>query len=168
MWTLFFKLAGALVIVACGWLAGSGGASSLRMKRLFYEDMIELCELLQNNVAYQRDPLPVFFAGELQGRRFSVLRFEAPGSEEFAAWRERFLSATLARLSLSEHEQDVFRAFFLGLGSGNAQEEGDRLHYYGALFASAREDAQKKERECARLYRSLGVCAGLTAAILLF
>ena len=168
MWTLFFKLAGALVIVACGWLAGSDGASSLRMKRLFYEDMIELCELLQSNVAYQRDPLPVFFAGEPQGRHFSVLRFEAQGTEEFTVWRERFLSGTLARLSLSEHEQDVFRAFFLGLGSGNAQEESDRLHYYGALFASAREDAQKKERECARLYRSLGVCAGLTAAILLF
>lgn len=167
MWTLFFKLAGALVIVACGWLAGSGGASSLRMKRLFYEDMIELCELLQNNVAYQRTPCRYFCRGA-PGAAFSVLRFEAQGAEEFTAWRERFLSATLARLSLSEHEQDVFRAFFLGLGGGNAQEEGDRLHYYGALFASAREDAQKKERECARLYRSLGVCAGLTAAILLF
>ncbi|WP_243165841.1 stage III sporulation protein AB [Anaerofilum hominis] len=168
MWTLFFKLAGALVIVACGWLAGSGGASSLRTKRMFYEDMIELCELLQNNVAYQRDPLPVFFARETQGRQFSVLRFDTRGLEEFASWRTRFLSDTLARLSLSPHEQSVFHEFFLGLGNGSAQEECGRLHYYGALFASAQEEARKKERECARLYRSLGVCAGLTAAILLF
>ena len=165
--TLFFKIFGALVVICCGWSLGNSAAGKLRCQRVFWEDLITLCELLENNALYLRRPLPDFFVQEITSYNFSVLSFPPGADKNFSVWRKTAWIQIVRQSDLEHASLDRVRSFWDSLGTGGAEEEAERIRYYHASFVQARTDAKNKEDGSVRVYRSLGICGGMVAALLL-
>ena len=167
MWTAFFKLCGGGMLVGCGWLAGSARASGLRRRRMLFEDLVTLCGLLERNLAGKREPLPAFFQEELAASLFGILRFDGARDQPFERWYAGFWETEDQFAPLREEELLRIRAFWDALGSAAGEEEAGRLRFFSQYFAALAEQARAAERKNTRLCRSLGVCAGGVAALLL-
>ena len=62
MWTAFLRMCGAGMVVGCGWFAGNTRAAEFRQRRMLFEDLVTLCDLLIRNLEGRRVSLPVFFS----------------------------------------------------------------------------------------------------------
>lgn len=167
MLQLLLKLFGAVAVVGCGWMIGSGLASNLHRQTAFYEDMITLCELLENNAMHLRRSLPDFFAQELGRRSFRVLRIPPLQGRDFASWRSGAWQEIARQSGLPQDALEDARIFWNALGSGGSEEETERIRYYRSAFGQALADAREQEKRSSRVYRSLGICGGMVAALLI-
>lgn len=167
MLQLFFKLSGTAAVVCCGWMVGSGLAGNLQRQTAFYEDLIALCELLENNVQHLRRPLPDFFSQEMERHCFRVLRIPQRQETDFALWRSRAWQEIARQSGLKQPALEDIRIFWNSLGSGGSEEETERIRYYRSTFEQALIDARDQENRSSRVYRSLGICGGMVMALLI-
>lgn len=167
MWTAFLRMCGAGMVVGCGWFAGNTRAAEFRQRRMLFEDLVTLCDLLIRNLEGRRVSLPVFFQKDLTPSLFSLLRFEGAKSEKFEKWHRNFWKDTGQYAPLSKEEMVRIEEFWSELGSAGGEEEAGRLHFFSQYFAAAAERAKEAEKQNTRLCRSLGVCAGGVIALLL-
>ena len=167
MLPLLFKTLGAALIICCGWTIGNGTAKNLRRRCDFYQDMITLCELLENNALYLRRALPDFFAEELTHRSFLVLHIPELKETPFLSWRAQAWEEISGQSGLSLGALEDARIFWNALGSSGSEQEAERIRYYRSVFEQSLAAAKNVETKSARVYRSLGICGGMVAALLI-
>lgn len=150
------RLAGAALLVVCGWCAGD--AARLRTQRHLdeLEATVRLLRRLRREIGGRQTDLRRLYAallceGELD---FAGASGEAGSFQNLAP-----------PPSFSPREAECFRECVSALGRAEAVQECARLDYAIERFEAFRQQAQEESRTRLALARRLGIGAGLTAAV---
>ncbi|MGN0662769.1 MAG: hypothetical protein ACI4LE_06435 [Faecalibacterium sp.] len=147
------RVAGALLLVGCGWFAGGAFQGRLDGHAEVVRQVTRLLERVRQEIAYRRTDPDRLYAqlgreGLLCPRPGGMLQTLAPPSE------------------LTAEESECFSECFSGLGRASAEQECERLDYYIERFCDFRQQAEGRAQEQAGLSRRLGLAAGAMLGLL--
>lgn len=145
------RLAGAALLVGCGWCAGDAAQSCLAAHEDALRRCVELLHRIRQEVAYRRADLSCLY--------------EELRREGFALSGES-LQSLAPPPALTKDEASCFSECVSGLGRASARQECERLDYYLQRFEEYLRAAQGRTQSGAALTRRLGLAAGAVAALL--
>lgn len=151
---------------------GFGKAASYKERRRELEDTLELIRLLHLEIAYRKDGLAKVFqrTGQKKPCWFAdVLRECAAGLETQEplerAWQDA-LQKEIRGCPLCREDTVILTDLFLGLGRSDTRGQEQILKPATERLQQQIRKARDQEEKMGRLYRSLGMAAGVVAAIL--
>ena len=164
-------IAGILLFLVCTVL-GFSKASTYKTSRTELENTLELIRLLHLDIAYRKDALvKVFQRAGLQKRCWfaEILPECAEGLTAQRplgnAWQEALQKNELDCPLLPE-DTEILTDLFLGLGRSDTSGQKQILEPAVYRLEQQIRKAQEQEYKMGKLYRSLGLAAGVVAAIL--
>lgn len=159
-------MAGALLLAAACGGAGLYRAQRERRARRLLEDLLRLLDMFEEGILYQRSPTDKLWRQALAMHAcFSVL--ELPENGEQAQWAQLLKNAPELEGVLSAEVRPAVCRWLAALGCSEAEAECGRIRALRALLLREAEKARERETQAARLYTTLGLCAGAAAVILL-
>lgn len=171
---MLLKMAGSLMLLWAATSVGFGSARSLENQVLELERLEVALESLSSGVSYALEPLPraMMKAGERAGGETGRL-FCLMGAESGLAGRrtphEAFTSVVAEGLGpqVSRAVRDILADLFRTLGASGHKEQVRHIDMSIDRVRSYRKSVEDECRKKARVYRYLGVLAGLSAVIAL-
>lgn len=160
---MLLKLCGAALLTLSGLLGGCWYARRLGIRRDFLRSFIAFLDALATLLRYRAEDIytSVNSSGEL---------FHFPPearSQPFPQAWESQISPFPARYALSRQDFTLLREFGAELGATDIQGQLSHIALYRTLFekqlAAANEDIKSK----AKLYRTLGLFTGASAALMM-
>ncbi|MGI6030436.1 MAG: stage III sporulation protein AB [Eubacteriales bacterium] len=167
-------LLGIGLVALCGGIGVQAGGV-LHRRRKGIHTLVFALDLLNGEIAYSMTPLRRAFykiaavtEGPVQDF-FTVCarRMEAHDQRLTDIWREE-LQPLRESLPLGREEVDSLLELGAVLGKNDQENQKLALDRARMQLQSLLEEARQKEREGVRLYRSLGVAAGVFLALLLW
>lgn len=172
---MWLKAAGCLLVVAASTLFGFSLAARYTSRPQQVRQLINGISALQSNIRYASAPLTVAFEQSARGLSGPVaqlflvigrlLRQDASLTPREAIGRA--LAAGNAELSLRHQETEAVILFGSNLGQMNREEQVRYCDLLMAQLATLEQNALTLRDQNVNMYRYLGVCGGLAAAILL-
>lgn len=145
------RAAGAVLLVACGWLAGDAVQTRCRDHVRALSWAVWLVQRLRQEIAYQQADLELLYR---------QLCREDPGLPP---------QGSLDRLplprALTPPERSALEECLAGLGRATAEQECERLDYYRLRLEKALAEADRQEKARAALTHRLGLAAGAVLAL---
>ena len=156
------KIIGGFLLAAAGLGFGCARARRLAIRREFLGRVLTFISCLSTELRYRNDD--IFSLVNSCGELFQVSQI---GSSPFySSWRAR-IGKLRRRWSLTPRDMDLLDELGSRLGTTDSEGQLTHLAHYKALFerqlAEARADAEQKTK----LYKTLGLFAGVSAAIML-
>ena len=145
------RMAGALLLVICGWLAGDAVQTGCRAHVQALRWAIWLVQRLRQEIAYRQADRELLYRLLCQ--------------EDPALSGQGGLSQLPLPSSLTGEEQTLLQECLSGIGHAAAQQECERLDYYQLRFEKILVEAEQKEQARAALTHRLGVAAGAVLAL---
>lgn len=161
------KLAGALLLIGAGFLAGYMESHKLSVRVEKLEAFLRFLTSAQTEIRYSSMPVDAILqahGGEISF--FSRLRASAANGSWGSAWNDA-VGCHAREEGFSEKDLALLKGF--GSGFGASDSEGQAAHFglYKTLTASALDEARRDRDRKSKLYLMLGVFGGMAAAILL-
>jgi stage III sporulation protein AB len=158
------KAVGALCLIFAGTAAGCLQSRKLRRRRDRLQAFLQFLAEAKTEISYTAAPVEEIV--ERHGKKLSFLQpyFQAvqEGQPFVQAWRK-----AAANPALTPQERVLLRDFGEGFGATDVQGQLAHCSLYEELTRQELGEAQKTYQKDGRLYRMLGVCAGLIFALVL-
>lgn len=161
MSALWLKVCGAFLLSAAGILTGFLFARRLHTRRRFYREFSAFLTSLKTALRYRGDN--IFTLVNQSGDLFAVTEI---GDQPFeAAWKNA-VEDFPKRWCLNSGDMSLLHDFGAGLGKTDYEGQIAHIEWYIAACEKRRQEADGDVRQKARLYKTLGMFAGVSAAIL--
>ncbi len=160
MSALPLKLIGAALLSLAGILAGFLFARRLTARKRFFGEFSAFLTALKTALRYRGED--IFTLVNQSGGLFAV----SEGGCSFEQAWEAALKTLPKRWCLNEGDMALLRDFGAGLGKTDAAGQLAHIEWYMAACEKQRQEADGDVRQKARLYKTLGMFAGVSAAIL--
>lgn len=152
-----------VVIIGCTYI-GWGLSNYYTIRHAFYKDFLNFLEFCEIEITFYHNKMQSIFDSYIE---------TSPSSKEFI----KFLNKTklqfendnikVDNLLLSSNEQKLLANFFNGLGTTNAEKQGDLIEYNKSQFQIISNECAGKAQKFAPLCTRLGFLFGLAIAICL-
>lgn len=171
---LILKLLGAVMVVVAFSVLGGVGAASLRERTITLRRAQAALEVLETEIGYLQTPLPSALTrvGKVTGGKVGCF-FSAAGrllgESGFPAdtsWREAFQELA-ATAPLTAEDSEILLALGNILGLSDRPDQSRHLRLARERLKAREAEALEDEARNSRLYRYLGVLAGLALVLLL-
>ena len=167
-----FKILDCIMIFAGSTCIGLLKSASYKSRRTELENTIELLRMLQMDITYRKDSLQKTFVktADLKECWFSDLLISC--SDLLAlhmtieeAWRTS-IERSMAMCPLCCDDLEVLKDVAMGLGKSDTTGQSSVFEPALLRLTSALHEASEQEKKQGRMYRSLGISAGLVIVIL--
>ncbi len=162
------KLIGLICIVLCG--AGCGNTAAVKLHRqcVFCGALRMFLNELGIRMRWSGETLEVLIVQLREQKRFAPLGF----LRQFSIEEDETFSDAWSRSIMQEHAlmpevQSLLQSVGETLGTSDIEGQMQTLVQHDRRLEELYENAREQERTKARLYRSLGLLFGMTAALLL-
>jgi stage III sporulation protein AB len=172
---MWLKLTGSILVIAAGGLMGFSLAACYKNRPQQLRQLINGIVALKSYIRYASTPLAEAFSESARGLSGvicelfttigSFLRREAALTPQEAI--ARALAASDNQLALKRQEQEAFILFGANLGKMNREEQERYCDMLMSQLEKIEHDALGLRDQNVAMYRYLGVCGGMTVAILL-
>ncbi len=156
------KIIGAFLLAAAGFGFGCAPARRLAARREFLRRALTFISCLSTELRYRNDD--IFSLVNSCGELFQVS--QSGSSPFYSSWRA-CIGRLRFRWSLTPRDTELLDELGSRLGTTDSEGQLTHLEHYRALFerqlAEARSDAEQKTK----LYKTLGLFVGVSAAIML-
>lgn len=162
------KLAGAVLLIAAGFLAGFLESYKLAVRVERLEAFLRFLSAAKTEVRYSA--MPVARLVRRHGGELPFLGLCADRCEAGADWAQAWASAVSEEAEQEGFsEKDAAMLLDFGAGFGASDTQGQLAHFdlYAGLAAAALKEAREERDRKSKLYRMLGISGGMAAAILL-
>lgn len=169
---MIWKACGCVSLMIAGSLCGIWKAQQMDRRVQTLQAFGWMLKRIESEIRYTRTPTAEIFAGFLNDPTLSKLGFlpELAASlrraEPFAeAWEKAICGAAPA---MQWTKADCRMALSLGgiLGAADAESQSEAIALLEEELAAQQQEAKKNSRTLGRMYRSLGVLAGIGMALL--
>ena len=160
---MLLKLFGAVILSLSGLLGGCRYARRLIIRRDFLRDFIAFLESLGTVLRYRSED--IFTSVNSSGELFS-LPCDAHKRPFIQAWEEQ-IAPFAKRYALSKQDVSLLRDFGAQLGVTDTQGQLSHIALYSTLFEKQLTKAEEEVKSKAKLYRTLGLFTGMSAALML-
>ena len=168
------KLAGSILVIAAGASMGFNMAARYKDRPQHIRQLINGVVALKSYIRYASTPLAEAFCQSAKGLSGSVCAlFEAIGiylRQEAALTPQEAIVKSMSshnQLALKQQEREAFILFGANLGQMNREEQERYCDMIIAQLEKIERDALMLRDQNVAMYRYLGVCGGMTVAILL-
>ena len=162
MSALWLKVCGAFLLSAAGILTGFLFARRLAVRRRFFREFSAFLTALKTALRYRNED--IFTLVNQSGELFHVA--QSCGGQPFeAAWKGAIADFP-KRWCLNAGDMALLRDFGAGLGKTDLEGQAAHIEWYMSACEKRRQEADGDVRQKARLYKTLGMFAGVSAAIL--
>ena len=157
------KLFGALLLSLSGFALGCMFVQRLKLRRSFFREFSVFLNDLSTSMRYRSESIIelVNSCGEL----FCISSEEAfkPFSE---IWQNQ-IKAFPKRWRLKSEDMAMLKEFGDGLGITDAEGQLSHIELYKTMFAKQQKEAEDDISQKAKLYKTLGLFAGVSTALML-
>ncbi|MFQ7472981.1 MAG: hypothetical protein ACLRLX_02090 [Anaerovoracaceae bacterium] len=168
-----FKLTACILIVLSCSAIGFIKASSYKFRRMELENTLELIRLLNLEISYRKDSLnktfervsalkPCWFA-EVLKECGTFLSEQKPLN---VSWQEA-LENNMSSCPLLPKDIEILKDVSMGLGRSDTQGQKKIIEPALARIESSINEARNAELKMGKMYRSLGIAAGIVIAVIL-
>ena len=164
------KLIGvALIVASAGWV-GIGMSVSLKKRMELYQTAMQALQLLKNEIAFCGTALPQAFgllAASCEG--MLALVFSSAGRRmDRCPWISPAEAMRQAVSCLEDHQlKNIFLRLGQGLGNYGLDAQIQAIHAARDQIARLLETLDATRKEKSKVYETMGICVGLSVAILL-
>ncbi len=157
------KIFGALLLSFAGFLGGSYFVRRLQARQRFFREMEAFLSALSTALRYQSADIFTLVNSSTELFCFS----QAESGLSFSDCWNRRLPTLAKRWSLSAQDVVLLREFGAQLGATDAQGQLAHIECYQSLFQKQQREAEENLRGKAKLYQTLGLFTGVSAALML-
>ena len=157
------KLLGALALILAGFVAGRMRTGRLQARRTFLRDMQGFLSSLSTALRFQGTD--IFRSVSSSGGLFAAAHRQ--DNEPFDTMWERVTSGFPRRYALNAQDVSLLRELGAQLGKTDVEGQLQHIELYRTLFAKQLASAEEDVRQKAKLYQTLGLFVGVSAAIVL-
>ncbi|KYZ77530.1 stage III sporulation protein AB [Anaerosporomusa subterranea] len=172
---MWLKLTGSILVIAAGGLMGFSLAARYQNRPKQVRQLINGIVALKSYIRYASTPLAEAFSESARGLSGVIcevfttigkfLRWEAALTPQEAITRA--LETSGDQLALKRQEKEAFILFGANLGKMNREEQERYCDMLMSQLEKIEHDALALRDQNVAMYRYLGVCGGMTVAILL-
>lgn len=157
------KIIGALAVALSGLLFGRFRAGRLAVRRDFLKELSVFFSALSTALRYKNDD--IFNLVSSSGELFCSIQLS--GSEPFEdAWRS-VTRGFQRKYALTSQDLALLGEFGAQLGKTDTEGQLSHIELYQTLFSKQLALAQEEVDSKSKLYQTLGLFAGVSAAIVL-
>lgn len=168
-----FKILGCILVFTGSTCIGIIKSASYKARRTELENTMELLRMLQMNITYRKDALQKTFirTADLKECWFSELLRSCSNmlAEHMTiedAWQIS-IDRNMALCPLYHNDLEILKDIAMGLGKSDIKGQADIFEPALLRLTAALSEAAELEKKQGRMYRSLGMAAGLVIVILL-
>lgn len=160
------KIFGALLIAASGLMLGCSLSRKLNNRRDFLAKFAVFLNTLATGLRYSGDD--IFTLVSLSAGDFAQLQIASRerGLPFEQVW-EKKLSAFARQFSLTKQDVTLLKEFGEKLGKTDLEGQLKHIELYRTLFAKQLSQAEEAIAKKARLYKTLGLFGGVSAALMM-
>lgn len=162
MSSLQLKLFGAGLLSLSGLLSGYLYARRLRVRRDFLSRLQEFLCALSTAVRYRGED--IFTLVNSSGELFHLSN--SGSASFFQEWRDQ-CAALCRSFRLTRRDMELLEGLGKGLGTTDAQGQLKHIELYRALFEKQREAAFEEAAQKSKLYKALGLFAGVSVSLVI-
>lgn len=152
------KIITSSVIVLCFIYAGVNLKRNYNVKNIFYENLIDFCEVLKTNINFLTKPVKQIIAENL-------CRY----SKDFVGFLNSYLNNKTEEFNLtyfSEYELNQIKIFFSTLGKSGVEGEISNIESNKTIFENLLNSTKEENKKFGELCLKLSICLGLMFVIL--
>lgn len=157
------KLCGALLLTATGLGAGRLYVRRLRLRRDFLTELLLFLTNLATAVRYRNED--IFSLIQTSGDLFQLQ--EEPTASFCEVWHGAVVQLS-SRWRINARDVELLEAFGTRLGTTDTQGQLTHIELYQSLFQKQLTQAKEELEQKAKLYQTLGLFAGIAAALTLW
>ncbi len=165
---LLLKIIGAVLIIFAGFSAGSCFSHNLFARRDFLKKLMVFLSNLSTNIRY--NSADIFSISTLSAQtsdieyfKFEETEFNTPFSKQ---WEEKIKSLPNS-LSLIKTDKEFLKEFGSELGKTDVEGQLKHIELYKSIFEKQLDDAERDIKQKSKLYRTMGLFAGTTIALMI-
>ena len=165
------KITGAILLIISGFGAGMMMAQGLKKKVSFYEDFLSFLNDLKSLISYTSQPLSDVFGGNTFNGVFDefsnavYLSMQCENTFE-DAW-QKSLTVLSDCTPLESDDISLISEFGRGLGKTDISGQMALCELISAKADSRLQICRKDKESKSRMYKTLGILGGATAALLI-
>ena len=168
-----FRLMGCILIfISCSCL-GFIKASSYKARTIELENTLELIRLLNMEIVYKKESLAKTFkkVSEMKSCWFSqVLRSCSLSMQKQNTLKDSWQKAledNMKNCPLKENDIKILQDISIGLGKSDIRGQKNIMEPAVIRMETSLTEARQQEKKESRMYRGLGVAAGVVIAVML-
>lgn len=160
------KLLGCAALVLAGTAVGFMKARSLSSRRRLLAAVGTLMQDLATRLRYQSED--IFTSVTLAAKSAGLsIKEDADRSQGFLAWWELQTESFAPPHVLHNSDKELLSSFGSQLGTTDLEGQLSHIELCRAMLSKQLSEAEEEQRQKGRLYRTLGVFGGVSAAIML-
>ena len=156
------KVIGALLLAASGLGCGYAFARRLAVRREFLGRLLTFISCLSTELRYRNDD--IFSLVNSGGELFRV---EQSGASTFYSSWQDCISKLPRRRSLTKRDTELLLELGSRLGTTDTEGQLSHIELYETMFAKQQAQAEDDIIQKTKLYKTLGLFAGVSAALML-
>lgn len=172
---MWLKIMGSLMIITVGTAIGFGLARQLSERPRQIRQIIGCIAALKSYISYVATPLPEALLNCAKGTEGPIAEFfkRLANTLEENGWmtpQEAITQALIdgkGQLTLENPEREILSVLGANLGGTGREDQQEYLNMVLKQLEHVEKEAVKQREQNARMYRYLGICAGLAVVILL-
>lgn len=160
------KLLGCAALILAGTAVGFLKARSLSSRKKLLRSVGTLMQDLATRLRYQSDD--IFTSVTLAAKSAGLsIKEDADRSQGFLPWWERQTKEFAPPHVLHNSDKELLFSFGSQLGATDLEGQLSHIELCRTLLSKQLSDAEEELKQKGRLYRTLGVFGGVSAAIML-
>jgi len=158
------KLLAALLLTAAGLGAGVGYAHRLAVRRTFLAAFCTFLQQLATALRYRGGRIEALINSSGELFSFSDSESALPFAERWQLQIREFPQ----KWRLTPQDMQLLTDFGARLGTTDADGQLAHIAHYREIFAAQLEEARQESAQKSKLYKTLGLFGGMSAALLLW
>ncbi len=166
---MYLNIIGAAALIAAGVFTGKTALALLSRKGRVLREVKDTITCIQSNFRYRgNDTLAAFNeAAKLENIVFDIDVSGMSATEFKQQLSTRIVSAQNTNILLNDEQKRMLKEALMCIGSGNVNEECDRLEFYINYFETEYKKAYEFEQRNKRLFLALSAYVSLVVVIVL-
>ncbi len=166
---LVFKFFGAVIVIASCSLIGYKKGKQYVIRMQIIEDVVLILRSLKNNILYRKDTTAKAICDAFNNSTIKYVKINL-SKEDSTLFPKELNKALKAEENyliqyLDKQEIEVFYNTLCNMGGSGANEEIEKLNFTIVSFEGILNLATKEAKIQMKLYKSLGICAGVGAVL---
>jgi len=164
------KVIGMVFVILAASSVGFSMSSSIRRDRLLLLQLQHALQLLRNEIAFCGTPLPQTFALMAANCTGYLERVFSEVAKQMDKHRWMSPSAVMEQVLSGQRDtvvSDILKELAAGLGDYDVQSQLISVRTADERAATSLQRTEQEGSTTARIYETLGICSGLSVAILL-
>lgn len=166
--SLIVKLLGCIFLISACFLSGYSMSRKLYIRRDFLNSFIHFLSSLSTNMRYNTSDIFIVVSSSAQANNLNYFYFtQEENSQSFEQlWTQKVFDLQKS-LSLKKTDKELLLQFGKELGKTDVEGQLKHIELYRTVFNKQLSSAEEEINKKSKLYKTMGLFVGISAALMM-